>query len=162
MNKRNLIGMAAVFLALSASTVLAGPHGWGRGMGPGYGMEPQAAANLNLSAEQSAKLQSLRENHLKAITPLQNQMFAMRSELRLLWNETNPDKETLMAKHKAISNLNGEIQRNWRPSTDWNIATRFRPSSGPNWSRSLLGMGGGHRSGRACTAGCGNAGMKTP
>jgi hypothetical protein len=40
-------------------------------------------ANLNLSPEQSEELQVLHDIYLKAVTPLQNQMFALRSELRL-------------------------------------------------------------------------------
>lgn len=102
-----VLGMAFV---LSASLVFAGPRGWGHGMGPGYGWCPYTDSNLNLTEEQSAKLQTLRETYLKEITPLQNQVFVKKSELRLLWNAANPDRDKIMAKQNEINKLQQQIQ----------------------------------------------------
>ena len=65
-----------VVLVLTASLAVAGPWGRGGGMGPGSGMghgfdmAPYSASNQNLTAEQSGKLQSLREAYLQEVTPL--------------------------------------------------------------------------------------------
>ena len=83
--------------------------GAGYGLGRGYGMGPCTASNLDLTAEQSAKLQSVRETYLKDITPLQNQLFSKRAEFRLLWAETNPDRDKIFAKQKEILEIQKQL-----------------------------------------------------
>ncbi len=102
---------ATLFLAimLCGSAVLAGPRGWGQGMGPAYGGAGYGAPSLNLTEDQSAKLQSLRENYFKEIAPLQSRMVAMRSELRLLWNAAEPDRGKITAKQKEVSGLQSRL-----------------------------------------------------
>jgi Spy/CpxP family protein refolding chaperone len=97
-------------------------HGQGYGMGPGhrYGMGPGygygagtescVGFNLNLTAEQSAKIQALRETHLKEITPLRNQIFSKQAELKLLWVQSNPDKNKIVSTQKEISDLQYRIK----------------------------------------------------
>jgi Spy/CpxP family protein refolding chaperone len=108
--KKMSILMVGVVLVLSASLALAGPWGSGGGMAPGYGMAPYAAPPPNLNAEQSAKLQTLRESHLKEIAPLQNQLLSKRAELRLLWGKQNPDQAEITAKQKEIFELQQQLQ----------------------------------------------------
>jgi Spy/CpxP family protein refolding chaperone len=96
----------ATFL-LSASLALAGPGGWGRGMGMGHGWYPNTGS---LSPEQSQELQVLRENYLKGITPIQNQLFSKRAELRLLWAAADPDKEQILSKQNEINGLQQTLQ----------------------------------------------------
>ena len=79
-------------------------------MGPGYGMPPYAASNLNLTAEQSNPLQTLRETYLNEVTPLQNQIFGKRAELRMLWAQQNPDQTAITAKQKEILELQQQLQ----------------------------------------------------
>ena len=55
-------------------------------------------------------MQTLRETYLKEITPLQNQVFVKKSELRLLWNAANPDRDKIMAKQNEINKLQQQIQ----------------------------------------------------
>jgi len=108
MKKNIIIGMVAVFaLALVASAVFAGP-GLGRGMGygPGYGVPPVS----NLTAEQSSKIRAIQEKNLKDITPLQEQLFAKRTELRTLWSSPNPDQGRINALQKDMLNLNAKLQ----------------------------------------------------
>ena len=117
---RKFAGVLVLTMAvvLSASLVLAGPGGWGRGMGyggggPGMGMGmgqggyPYAGS---LSPEQSQKIQALQESFLKEITPLQNQLFTSKMELRTLWSAANPDKEQIMAKQAEINALQQQLQ----------------------------------------------------
>ena len=76
--------LLAVILLVPAGTAFAGPWGRGMGMGPGYG--PGLYATANLSPEQSSQLQALREGHWREIGPLQDALFAKRSEMRMLWD----------------------------------------------------------------------------
>jgi len=113
-----IVTMAAV-LVFSATLAFAGP--WGKGMGPGYGMSPYAASDLGLTPEQSQKLQTLMEAYLKEITPLQNQLFSKKAELRLLWSESTPNQEKIMAKQKEINGLQQQLQTK---ATQYQLETR--------------------------------------
>jgi hypothetical protein len=92
---------------LSASLALAGPDGWGPGVGPGYGWYPSAASP---TPEQSEELRSRQESYLKEITPLQSDLFSKKMELRLLWAQANPDQKKVMAKQREINELQQEFQ----------------------------------------------------
>jgi Spy/CpxP family protein refolding chaperone len=102
MKKLSILTVAILFF--SAALAFAQP--WGRGMGPGFG-RPFIDPGLNLSQEQEDKLQKLRESYLSEITPLQNRLFTIRAEIRLLWEEMNPDRDKIMQRqNEAI-----EIQK---------------------------------------------------
>jgi len=107
MKKMRILSVAAILL-FSATTAFADP--WGKGMGPGYGMDPYGASNLGLTPEQSEKLQTLREAYLKEITPLRNHLFSKRAELRLLWSEVTPNQEKIQAKQKEVNALQQQLQ----------------------------------------------------
>lgn len=112
-----IVGVAAVMFF--ASFALAGPGGYGRGMmgkwwagggqgmGPGQGICPCTGS---LTAEQSKEVQTLREGYLKEISPLQNQLFAKRNELRTLWSQANPDRAAVMAKQAELNELQRQLQ----------------------------------------------------
>lgn len=107
--KKVIVLALAVAVMFTGSLAMAGPRGWGQGMSPGYGWSTYRASNLNLTEEQSGKLQMMRENYLKEITPLQNRMISLRSEMRLLWNAASPDREKITAKQKEISELQRQL-----------------------------------------------------
>jgi Spy/CpxP family protein refolding chaperone len=89
----------------------AGGGGMGCGMGPGMGgMMFHSLDRLNLSTEQWSKVASLRDAHMKEVMPIQNQLFAKNNELRLLWNQVNPDGAQVKAKEKEL----GELQMQMR------------------------------------------------
>jgi Spy/CpxP family protein refolding chaperone len=104
--KRLFISTVAI-LFFSAVSVFAQP--WGKGMGPSYS-SPFIESSLNLTKEQADKLQKVRESYLKEITPLQNRLFTRRAEMRLLWEETNPDRERLLEKQKEVNDLQRQIE----------------------------------------------------
>ena len=123
----------ALVLALMATVVLAWGPGFGRGFGPGpggfagpavlawgpgfgpgfsrgfgpaYGVPPIP----NLTAEQSAKIQTLRDSFLKEIEPLQKDLYTKGTELRNLWSTPKADQAAIKAKQNEISNLQSKLQ----------------------------------------------------
>ena len=99
-----LVGLLVVF----AGTAMAGP--WGRGMGQGYGLGSYPCATANLTADQAAQLQTMRESSLKEISPLQNELFTKKSEMRTLWTAPNPDTGRISALQQEMLDLQGKIQ----------------------------------------------------
>jgi Spy/CpxP family protein refolding chaperone len=107
--KNSIIGIIAVFaLALFASTAMAWGPGSGRGMGYGlcYGNPPVS----NLTPEQSSKIQAIQQANLKDIVPLQQQLFAKKTELRSLWLSQNPDQAQINALQKDMLNISAKLQ----------------------------------------------------
>ena len=102
--KKTIVMMSLVLaVALMATVALAGP--WG---GRFYGMGPMVP---NLTSEQSQKILSLQQAHLEKITPLQQDLYAKKLELRRLWLEQNPDQVKINALHKEIFDLVDRIQQ---------------------------------------------------
>ena len=105
-----LVGLLVVF----SGSAIAAP--WGRGMGQGqgqgrgYGMNTCAYAAANLTADQAAQLQTLRESFQKEIEPLQKEMFAKRSEMRSLWGASPTDEGRIAALQKDLLELQGKVQ----------------------------------------------------
>lgn len=88
---------------LMASAAFAGP--WG---GRFYGMGP---AVPNLTPEQSAQILTLQQAHLERITPLQQELFAKKMELRNLWTNPNPDQAKINGLQQEIFKLIDELQQ---------------------------------------------------
>jgi zinc resistance-associated protein len=116
MKKTIIIGLSLTLgLALMATLALA----WGPGFGPGFvrGFAGPACGSLpipNLTAEQSSKIQTLRETSLKEIEPLQKDLWTMRTELRNLWLAKTPDQAVITAKQKEIFDLQSNLQEKAR------------------------------------------------
>jgi len=127
--KKLMIAVLAVALLATSGVVMAqgwggGPgggrgHGMGMGYGPddpGYGPRgpgdgPGAwAQKLNLSAEQTQKMQTLRESFFKETIPLRNEMTIKKLELQTLWAQAKPDGEKILAKQKEINALRAQFQ----------------------------------------------------
>lgn len=121
--KKVAIGLGIILLvaALAVPVFGRGPgwgHGWGQGscigqnydMRYGRGMTGSGPHDLNLTDEQTAKFQSLREAHQKEVAPLRADLFAKKTELRALWAQTTPDKAAILAKQKEISKLHDQIR----------------------------------------------------
>jgi Spy/CpxP family protein refolding chaperone len=80
--------------------------GFGRGFGPAYGVPPIP----NLTAEQSSKIQTLRDSFLKEIEPLQKDFYTKGTELRNLWSTPKADPAAITAKQKEIFDLQSKLQ----------------------------------------------------
>jgi len=99
-----LVGLMVIF----AGTAMAGP--WGRGMGQGNGMGPYPYDAANLTADQAAQMQTLRESFLKEVSPLQSEMFTKKSEMRTLWAASNPNEGNISTLQKELLVLQGKMQ----------------------------------------------------
>ena len=90
MKKTIIIGLSLVLaLALVATVALAWGPGFGPGFGRGFGGPAYGSPPIpNLTAEQSAQIQALRDGFLKEIEPLQKELYAKGTELRNLWSES--------------------------------------------------------------------------
>jgi len=100
-----------VVTALSTYAFAYGP-GWGRGHGGAdrYGPDTSFLSQLNLTSEQTAKINALREANQKDIKPLQDKMFSKQGDLKLLWLQQNPDQNKILAVQKEIRALRDQIQ----------------------------------------------------
>lgn len=100
-----------IVTAFAAFAFASGP-----GPGRGHGGEPydsfdQATlSQLNLTADQTTKINAFREAFLKDTKPLQDKMFSKRGDLKLLWLQQNPDQEKILAVQKEIRALRDQIQ----------------------------------------------------
>ena len=102
--KKTIVMMSLILaVALVASATLAGP--WG---GRFYGMGP---AVPNLTPEQSQKILALQQAHFEKITPIQQELWSKKTELRGLWLNQNPDQARINALQKEIFDLVDKLQQ---------------------------------------------------
>jgi Spy/CpxP family protein refolding chaperone len=106
-----IIGLGLTLaLALVATIAFAwGPRlGPSFGVGPGYGYPGPPVANL--TPEQSSKIQTLQQDYLKEMAPLQQELLAKGTELRSLWLASKPDPAVITAKQKEVFDLRSRLQ----------------------------------------------------
>lgn len=108
MKKMMIILTVILFAALAASPAFA--RGWGGQMGPGYGGDFTSAPGLNLTAEQKARIDTLRITFLNDIKPLQDSLYNKQGDMKLLWLERNPDQAKITALQNEIRALRDQIQ----------------------------------------------------
>lgn len=112
MKKTFVIGLGvALGLVLVATLALAwGPEFWpgfGHGFrGVAYGIPPIP----DLTDEQSAQIQALRDGFLGEIEPLRERLYKKGTELRNLWLSPNPEQSEIAAKQKEIFELQSQLQ----------------------------------------------------
>ena len=111
--KKLTMALVTVFvvMALSAYAFAYGPGG-GRGRGGAgcSGPDTSFLSRLNLTPEQTTKINALREANLRDTKPLRDKMFSKRGDLRLLWLQTNPDQNKITAAQKEIRALRDQMQ----------------------------------------------------
>lgn len=111
MKRKIIIAAGLLLIGLIATAALA--HGGGRGHGgwfcEGRGMMA-GFSGLKLTADQTAKMDALRDSHRKEVQPLRDKMFAKRNELRALWLETNPDPGKITAAQKEVQVLRNQME----------------------------------------------------
>jgi zinc resistance-associated protein len=120
--KKMIVALMVAGLLTTAGIAMA--QGWGIGMGygpgpgawhgPGYGMGygPRGSWGpaLNLTPEQSQKIQALEESYFRETLPLRNEVQTKQLELRTLWAQANPDEGKILAKQKEINDLRTQLQ----------------------------------------------------
>lgn len=75
----------------------------------GTGLYP-LFAKLDLTVAQKDQIKARRETFCREIKPLKDQMFSKRGDLRLLWLETAPDKNKIMALQREVRAIRDQIQ----------------------------------------------------
>lgn len=105
--------MIVAVIALAA--IVSSPAMAYRGMRAGYGSGPGnvadigAARGLDLTADQTEKINAIRAAHLRDIQPLQDQMYSKSQELRSLWLATTPDRDKITALQKEAQGLRDQL-----------------------------------------------------
>jgi Spy/CpxP family protein refolding chaperone len=112
MKKTISIGLS---LTLAVSLVVTAAMAWGPGFGPGFGRGSGGPAYgsppiPNLTSEQSAQIQALRDAFLKEIEPLRNDLWTKRTELQTLWTDPKTDPAVITEKQKEIWGLQSELR----------------------------------------------------
>lgn len=93
-----------------------GKRGWddrgGRGMrmGPMHGPMMDWASQLNLTPDQCAKLQELRESYLRDTLHWRNELIVKRFDLRDLLQNPQAEPQLILGKQREISDLEAKIQ----------------------------------------------------
>jgi Spy/CpxP family protein refolding chaperone len=108
MKKKIIIVSVLMMFAFSGLALARNPENMGCPKGDGA-MHPTMISDLNLTPEQTEKVQSLTESFHKDIAPLQNRKFQCRTELKLLWMQEKPDVEKIKAKQKELHDIKGQI-----------------------------------------------------
>ncbi|HOK06579.1 MAG TPA: Spy/CpxP family protein refolding chaperone [Syntrophales bacterium] len=109
---KRLMASAAVLalIAVLAAAPAEARRGWWEGY-PGGGYQNLANhPDLNLTADQVGKLNSLRETHLRETKPIRDQLFAKEGDLRLLWLQQNPDEKKIRTLQKEIRALRDQLE----------------------------------------------------
>ncbi|MBN2060768.1 MAG: Spy/CpxP family protein refolding chaperone [Deltaproteobacteria bacterium] len=107
MKKLLIISVTSVIL-ISSLWAFANP--WEGIIGPYYRWTAPLVSKLNLTEEQSENLKKIHEVFLKDLKPLRDQVFGMRAELKILWEQTDPDRDQILAKEKEIDALQSQIR----------------------------------------------------
>jgi len=68
------------------------------------------ASRLNLTEEQTARLQGLRDSYLRDTMEWRNELLIKRFDLRDLLNNPKADTNTVLGKQREISELESKIQ----------------------------------------------------
>ncbi len=79
-------------------------------MGPMQGPMMDWASQLNLTPDQSAKIQELREAYLRDTLPWRNELIVKRFDLRDLLRNPQSDPQAILGKQREISDLEAKIQ----------------------------------------------------
>ncbi|MEW6335482.1 MAG: Spy/CpxP family protein refolding chaperone [Thermodesulfobacteriota bacterium] len=77
----------------------------GYGSGPGNVEDIAEAQGLDLTAAQRERIDALREAHLREIKPLQEQLYVRGRELRQLWLDRHPDRDSILALQREVRGL---------------------------------------------------------
>ncbi len=155
MKRRISIAAGILLIGLIATAAFAygggrGHGGWfcdGRGMMAGF-------YGLNLTADQTAKMDTLRDNHWKEVQPLRDKMLVKRNELRTLWLETNPDPTKINTAQKEVQALRSQMEEK-RTAFRLEALNLLTPEQKTQFQRNNRERGFGYGRGRSGCPGSG-------
>jgi Spy/CpxP family protein refolding chaperone len=101
---------ALIILLVSATMAMAGQGDRFKRHGRGFGMGPDAFSELNLTQEQTAKIQALRDAFRKDMIPVRAELVRKRAELKLMWMQTELDANKIRALQKEVHDIKGRLQ----------------------------------------------------
>ena len=140
MKKMSII--AALLMVVGVTTLaMAGPRNKSFD-GKGH-FDPAVTEALELTTEQTSKVQALHESAKKEIIPIKAQFATKRAEMRLLWTQETLDVAKIKATQKELQALGTQIRD---IQTDMRIA--FRNLLTPEQTSKILAYGFG-RDGRS-------------
>jgi Spy/CpxP family protein refolding chaperone len=159
--------IAAVLLVIATATLaMAGRHGR-MGFDGNRQMNPAITEVLDLTNEQTEKVQALHDSAAKITTPIRAQIVTKRAEMKLLWMQPTLDADKIKATQKEIQALMVQI-RDTRTDTRITFRNLLTPEQTSKLLASGFGKGGSHKKGggygkgqsRGCNKGkgCGNWG----
>jgi len=105
----------------------------------------------NLTADQKAKIETLRVKHLKEVTPLKNELAEKRAHLKTLESVEKPDKDAINKTIDEITSLHGKIMKmgaNHRLEVSSNLTDEqkvYFNSHRGQMNKGQMGMGRGMR-----------------
>ena len=155
------LSIIAAFLLVTATVTwaMAGQERMGLD-GRGH-MDSTVMAALELTPEQTTKIQALHESTSQKITPIKAQLVTKRAEMKVLWTQPSLDADKIKATQKEIQALRTQIRE---IQTDMRIA--FRSLLTPEQTSKLLAMGfgkgGRHKKGAGYGQGAGTGTGKIP
>ena len=74
-------------------------------------MMTRLCENLDLTAEQQAKVENLREEAKSETTALSQKLDELRKEMHWLWNAENPNEDAIMTKIEEMSAVKLELKK---------------------------------------------------
>ncbi len=111
MLKQGLITVAVLVMASVAASPAMANREWrgGYGSGPGNVADIAGTPDLNLSPDQTERIDALRAAHRRDIRPLQEQLMGKSRRLRELWLARSPDQQQIMALQREVHDLRGQL-----------------------------------------------------
>ena len=168
----SILGALLLVAAIAYPVLAWGPGGgWGgmhRGMGWGYG--PGNCWNNgggygynNLTQEQAAKLDQLRQDFFNDTTPIRNELWNKYSQMNTELTAATPDRARITTLQNEINDLRAKLSQK---RLDFNLETRkIAPNTGlaqgygPGYGWGMMGYGrgyGNHMYGSGGYGGCWN------
>jgi Spy/CpxP family protein refolding chaperone len=118
--KKLVLVLAVLVLGVSSAWGFGGGKGnmqggFACGMGGmqggcGLGINPNCPANVNLTDDQQAQFQSRHDAFVAEISPLRDELFSKKMELRELWAAEDPSQVKITAKQQEIRELQAQMQ----------------------------------------------------
>ena len=139
MKKISIIAALLMVVAVTTLAMAGQRHKFFDGRGH---LDPAVTKALELTNEQTGKIQALHEAAKKEIIPIKAQFATKRAEMKLLWTQATLDAAKIKATQKELQALGTQIRD---IKTDMRIA--FRNLLTPEQTSKLLASGfakGGH------------------